>query len=96
MTGGNLRGRMAWALFGLYVVLVILGFRFQAQVATIALADAWALFALGWVCVVGALILGTLNLFRATRISLANIREEATAIRTQQHRRTQSPPPSAT
>ena len=36
---------------------------------------------------VGALILGTLNLFRATRISLANISEEAAAIRAHQQRR---------
>jgi hypothetical protein len=55
------RGRassIAWSLVALYVVFVILGFRFQSQVMEIAFIDAWIFFAMVWFVVIGALIVG--------------------------------------
>ena len=55
------RGRaaaIAWSLAGLYVVLVILAFRFGSEAADITLADYWIFFAMLWFVVIGALIVG--------------------------------------
>lgn len=49
---------IAWSLAGLYVVLVVLGFRFQSEVLPIELADVWVFFAMLWFVVIGALIVG--------------------------------------
>src|SRR5436190_3306504 len=42
---------------------------------------------------VGGLVLGCLNLFRATRLSMMNIREEAALIRTRQEQQRKTAPP---
>jgi len=49
---------MAWSLAGLYVVLVLLAFRFGSEAASITLVDAWIFFAMLWFVVIGALIVG--------------------------------------
>lgn len=49
---------IAWSLVGLYVVLVIVGFRFFSEAASIELADVWVFFAMLWFAVIGALIVG--------------------------------------
>lgn len=49
---------VAWSLAGLYVVFVLLGFRFWSEAAPITLADLWIFFAMLWFAVIGALILG--------------------------------------
>jgi len=49
---------IAWSLAGLYVVLVILAFRFGSEAADITLADYWIFFAMLWFVVIGALIVG--------------------------------------
>ena len=49
---------IAWSLAGLYVVLVILGFRFWSEAASIEFADVWVFFAMLWFVVIGALIIG--------------------------------------
>ncbi len=49
---------IAWSLAGLYVVLVILGFRFGSEAADVTFADAWIFFAMLWFVVIGALIVG--------------------------------------
>ena len=45
---------------------------------------------------VGGLVLGCLNLFQATRLSMANIREEAELIRTRQEKQRRASDGSAT
>jgi hypothetical protein len=47
---------LAWAAVGLYVVLVLIGFRLTADVEPLSLLDSWVYFALLWACVIGALI----------------------------------------
>jgi Short C-terminal domain len=49
---------IAWSLAGLYVVLVLLAFRFGAEAASITLVDVWVFFAMLWFVVIGALIVG--------------------------------------
>ena len=49
---------IAWSLAGLYVVLVILGFRFWSEAGSIEFADVWLFFAMLWFAVIGALIIG--------------------------------------
>jgi len=49
---------IAWSLAGLYVVLVLLGFRFASEAGDITLADVWIFFAMLWFVVIGALIVG--------------------------------------
>lgn len=49
---------IAWSLAGLYVVLVLLAFRFGSEAASITLVDAWIFFAMLWFVVIGALIVG--------------------------------------
>ena len=49
---------IAWSLAGLYVVLVLLAFRFGSEAASIALVDVWIFFAMLWFVVIGALIVG--------------------------------------
>ncbi|HEV8655131.1 MAG TPA: SHOCT domain-containing protein [Candidatus Limnocylindria bacterium] len=49
---------IAWSGVGLYVVLVLLGFRFGSEVADITLVDVWIFFAMLWFVVIGALIVG--------------------------------------
>ena len=49
---------IAWSLAGLYIVLVILGFRFWSEAASIEFADVWVFFAMLWFVVIGALIIG--------------------------------------
>ena len=49
---------IAWSLAGLYVVLVILAFRFGSEAADITLVDYWIFFAMLWFVVIGALIVG--------------------------------------
>jgi hypothetical protein len=49
---------IAWSLAGLYVVLVILAFRFGSEAAEITLADYWIFFAMFWFVAIGALIVG--------------------------------------
>jgi hypothetical protein len=47
---------VAWAAVGLYVVLVLIGFRLTADIEPLSLLDSWVYFALLWACVIGALI----------------------------------------
>ena len=47
---------IAWSLAGLYVVFVILGFRYAAEAMSITAVDAWTFFAMLWFVVIGALI----------------------------------------
>ena len=49
---------IAWSLAGLYVVLVLLAFRFGSEAASIELVDVWIFFAMLWFVVIGALIVG--------------------------------------
>ncbi len=49
---------IAWSLAVLYIVLVILGFRFWSEAASIEFADVWVFFAMLWFVVIGALIIG--------------------------------------
>ncbi len=49
---------IAWSLAGLYVVLVLLAFRFGSEAASITLVDVWIFFAMLWFVVIGALIVG--------------------------------------
>ena len=49
---------IAWSLAGLYVVLVLLAFRFGSEAASITLVDVWVFFAMLWFVVIGALIVG--------------------------------------
>jgi hypothetical protein len=49
---------IAWSLAGLYVVLVLLAFRFGAEAAPISFVDVWIFFAMLWFVVIGALIVG--------------------------------------
>ena len=57
--GGRSRASaIAWSVVGLYVVLVILGFRYQSEFMDVALVDAWVFFAMLWFVVIGALIVG--------------------------------------
>lgn len=49
---------IAWSLAGLYVVLVLLGFRFGSEAADITLVDVWIFFAMLWFLVIGAFIVG--------------------------------------
>jgi hypothetical protein len=49
---------VAWSLAGLYVVLVLLAFRFGSEAAPITLVDVWIFFAMLWFAVIGALIVG--------------------------------------
>ena len=49
---------IAWSLVGLYIVLVILGLRFQSQAMELAFFYAWIFFAMLWFVVIGALIVG--------------------------------------
>jgi hypothetical protein len=49
---------IAWSLAGLYIVLVILGFRFWSEAAAIEVADVWVFFSMLWFVVIGALIIG--------------------------------------
>ena len=57
-TGGALTGRVAWALVGLYVVLVAIGLRLLSELEPLTLVDLWLYFDLLWAGVIGALILG--------------------------------------
>lgn len=55
------RGRasaIAWSLVGLYVVLVVLGFRFGSEAGPITPVDVWIFFAMLWFAVIGALVVG--------------------------------------
>jgi hypothetical protein len=52
----SVRSRIAWSAVGLYVVLVLVGFRLMADVEPLSLLDSWVYFALLWACVIGALI----------------------------------------
>ena len=49
---------IAWSLAGLYVVLVLLAFRFGSEAASITVVDVWVFFAMLWFVVIGALIVG--------------------------------------
>ena len=49
---------IAWSLAGLYVVLVVLGFRFGSEAQDINFVDYWIFFAMLWFVVIGALIVG--------------------------------------
>jgi putative oligomerization/nucleic acid binding protein len=49
---------IAWSIAGLYIVLVLLGFRFGSEAAEITLVDVWIFFAMLWFVVIGALIVG--------------------------------------
>lgn len=49
---------IAWSLVGLYILLVILGLRFESQAMEIILIDVWIFFAMLWFVVIGALIVG--------------------------------------
>ncbi|MDP9283241.1 MAG: SHOCT domain-containing protein [Chloroflexota bacterium] len=49
---------IAWSLAGLYVVLVLLAFRFGSEAAPITLVDVWVFFGMLWFAVIGALIVG--------------------------------------
>jgi hypothetical protein len=49
---------IAWSLAGLYVVLVLLAFRFGSEAASIEVVDVWIFFAMLWFVVIGALIVG--------------------------------------
>ena len=49
---------IAWSLAGLYVVFVLLGFRFGSEAGPITPADVWIFFAMLWFAVIGALIVG--------------------------------------
>jgi len=49
---------IAWSLAGLYVVLVLLAFRFGSEAASIELVDVWIFIAMLWFVVIGALIVG--------------------------------------
>src|SRR6267143_1828709 len=49
---------IAWSLAGLYVVVVILAFRFGSEAGEITLADYWIFFAMFWFVAIGALIVG--------------------------------------
>lgn len=68
---------MAWSLVGLYVVLVILGFRFESQAMPIHFVDAWVFFAMLWFVAIGALIVSRRSrhpigwMFIATGLSFA-------------------------
>ena len=54
----NRASAIAWSLAGLYVVFVILGFRFAAEAMSITFFDVWLFFAMLWFVVIGALIVG--------------------------------------
>jgi hypothetical protein len=54
----NRASAIAWSLGGLYVVLVLLAFRFGSEAASITLVDVWVFFAMLWFVVIGALIVG--------------------------------------
>jgi hypothetical protein len=68
---------LAWSLAGLYVVLVLLAFRFGSEAASVTLVDAWIFFAMLWFVVIGALIVGRHErhpigwMFCATALSFA-------------------------
>lgn len=47
---------IGWSLVGLYVVLVLLGFRFGSEADSIEIVDVWVFFAMLWFVVIGALI----------------------------------------
>src|SRR5439155_9113545 len=56
--GRSRAATIAWSVAGLYVVLVILAFRFGSESADITLVDYWLSFAMLWFVVIGALIVG--------------------------------------
>jgi hypothetical protein len=56
--GRSRASAVAWSLAGLYVVLVLLAFRFGSEAASITLVDVWVFFAMLWFVVIGALIVG--------------------------------------
>jgi hypothetical protein len=52
----TLGSSLAWAAVGLYIVLVLIGWRLMSDVEPLSIVDMWSYFALLWVGVIGALI----------------------------------------